>query len=188
MTEKATFIRAAEQSRRSGGLAIAANESRAAQPCLHRSPMPSKLLTRVPDAIARIRKFIKLPAADRWLLASAIVSVVKARATVTFVPVRTILQPLAPGLEGEAADRIAAAKISWAVETAGRIVPTGENCLVKAIAGPRDAGALWCQQRNPDRSCEKFTRHPEQSCVARMRRQDCHRRRRASRLPCDARG
>ena len=53
---------------------------------------------------SRLRKFVKLPAADRWLLASAIVSVIKARATVTFVPVRTILQPLAPGLEGVAAD------------------------------------------------------------------------------------
>lgn len=84
---------------------------------------------------SRLLKFVKLPAADRWLLASAIVSVVKARATVMFVPVRTILQPLARGLEGVVADSVAAAKISWAVETAGRIVPTGENCLVKAIAG-----------------------------------------------------
>jgi Transglutaminase-like superfamily len=83
---------------------------------------------------SRLRKFIKLPAADRWLLASAIVSVIKARATVMFVPVRTILQPLPRGLEAVSADN-AAARISWAVETAGRIVPTGENCLVKAIAG-----------------------------------------------------
>jgi hypothetical protein len=80
----------------------------------------------------RLRKFIELPATDRWLLASAIVSVVKARIVVTFVPVRKILQPMALRTDATLADP---GRISWAVETAGRIVPTGENCLVRAIAG-----------------------------------------------------
>jgi hypothetical protein len=82
----------------------------------------------------RLRKFIQLPAADRRLLVSAIVSVIKARLTVTFVPVREILRPIAPQTEAASPDS-QAARIGWAVETAGRIVPTGKNCLVRAIAG-----------------------------------------------------
>src|SRR5260370_34094494 len=80
----------------------------------------------------RLRKFIELPATDRWLLASAIVSIVKARIVVTFVPVRRILQPVALRTDATLPD---SARISWAVETAGRIVPSGKNCLVRAIAG-----------------------------------------------------
>jgi hypothetical protein len=80
----------------------------------------------------RLRKFIELPATDRRLLASAIVSVVKARIVVTFVPVRTILRPVMSRTDATPPD---SEKISWAVETAGRIVPTGTNCLVRAIAG-----------------------------------------------------
>jgi hypothetical protein len=80
----------------------------------------------------RLRKFIELPATDRWLLASAIFSVLKARFVVTFVPVRKILQPVMLRTDATPPD---SEKISWAVETAGRIVPTGQNCLVRAIAG-----------------------------------------------------
>lgn len=80
----------------------------------------------------RLRKFIELPATDRWLLAAAIVSVIKARIVVTFVPVRKILQPVPPRTHATLPD---SGRISWAVETAGRIVPTGKNCLVRAIAG-----------------------------------------------------
>ena len=82
----------------------------------------------------RLRKFFELPAADRRLLASAIVSVIKARLTVTFVPIRKILQPVTPRAGVPIGDANAAS-ISWAVETAGRIVPSGKNCLVRAIAG-----------------------------------------------------
>jgi hypothetical protein len=49
-----------------------------------------------------------------------------------FVPVRKILQSVTPWTGAQETD---IAKISWAVETAGRIVPTGGNCLVRAIAG-----------------------------------------------------
>ena len=80
----------------------------------------------------RLRKFIELPTTDRRLLASAIVSVVKARIVVTFVPVRKILQPVPLRNDANLGDP---ERISWAVETAARIVPTGENCLVRAIAG-----------------------------------------------------
>lgn len=82
----------------------------------------------------RLRKFFKLAAPDRWLLASAIISVIKARITVMFVPIRKILQPVARQTEAVFADTDAA-RIGWAVETAGRIVPTAKNCLVRAIAG-----------------------------------------------------
>lgn len=79
-----------------------------------------------------LRKFIELPATDRWLLASAILSVVKARIVVTFVPVRKILQPVPLRTEVTFGDP---GRVGWAVETAGRIVPSGTNCLVRAIAG-----------------------------------------------------
>jgi hypothetical protein len=82
----------------------------------------------------RLRKFFELPAAERRLLASAIVAVVKARLAVTFVPIRKILLPLTPRAGAMIGDTNAAS-ISWAVETAGRIVPSGKNCLVRAIAG-----------------------------------------------------
>lgn len=84
--------------------------------------------------LSRVRKFITLPRADRALLMSAMVAIVKARMTVTFVPVRKILEPVAPRIDANYIDADAA-RISWAVETAGRIVPTGKNCLVRAIAG-----------------------------------------------------
>ncbi|HZC47402.1 MAG TPA: lasso peptide biosynthesis B2 protein [Candidatus Acidoferrum sp.] len=82
----------------------------------------------------RLWKFFGLPASDRWLLASAVVSVIKARLTVTFVPVRKILAPVASRTETPLPDT-EATRISWAVETAARIVPSGSNCLVRAIAG-----------------------------------------------------
>jgi hypothetical protein len=81
---------------------------------------------------SRVRKFIDLPAADRRLLGLAVASLVKARLAVMFVPVRKILQPVTPWAGAQDTDT---AKISWAVETAGRIVPAADNCLVRAIAG-----------------------------------------------------
>lgn len=83
---------------------------------------------------ARLRKFLELPAADRRLLASAMMSVIKARLTVTFVPIRKIMLPVTPETDAMI-DDANVARISWAVETAGRHVPTGKNCLVRAIAG-----------------------------------------------------
>ena len=82
----------------------------------------------------RLSKFIKLPAPDRRLLVSAAVSLIRARFTVMFVPVRKILLPVAPQNEAES-PATDAARISWAVETAARSVPTAKNCLVRAIAG-----------------------------------------------------
>jgi hypothetical protein len=82
----------------------------------------------------RLSKFIKLSAPDRRLLATAVVSLVRARFTVMFVPVRNILLPVAQRTDAVSANTDAE-KISWAVETAARIVPTAKNCLVRAIAG-----------------------------------------------------
>lgn len=81
---------------------------------------------------SRVRKFIDLSAADRRLLGLAVASLVKARLAVMFVPVRKILQPVTPWASAQDTDT---ARIGWAVETAGRIVPAGDNCLVRAIAG-----------------------------------------------------
>jgi hypothetical protein len=83
---------------------------------------------------ARLRKFIKLPRPDRRLLVSAIVALIKARLTVAFVPLRKILQPVAPH-SGAISSDSDLARITWAVDAASRIVPTARNCLVRAIAG-----------------------------------------------------
>ena len=83
---------------------------------------------------SRLSKFIKLPAPDRRLLMSAVVSLIRARFTVMFVSVRKILLPIAPQNEAMSPDTDAE-RISWAGETAARIVPTAKNCLVRAIAG-----------------------------------------------------
>jgi transglutaminase superfamily protein len=83
---------------------------------------------------SRLSKFIRLPAPDRALLASAVVSLIRARFAVMFVPVRKILLPVAMQTASVSPDTDAE-KISWAVETAARIVPTAKNCLVRAIAG-----------------------------------------------------
>jgi hypothetical protein len=82
---------------------------------------------------SRLSKFIKLPAPDRALLVSAVISLVRARFTVMFVPVRKILLPVAPQTAAKSSDTDAE-RIGWAVETAARIVPTAKNCLVRAIA------------------------------------------------------
>ena len=54
--------------------------------------------------------------------------------SVTFVPIRQILKPVSPWATASSRD-VPAQKIGWAVETAARVVPTGGNCLVRAIAG-----------------------------------------------------
>lgn len=78
-------------------------------------------------------RYMKLPASDRWLLVCAAFAIIKARLTVTFVPLRQILKPLA--LQTAAlSPSVDAARIGWAVETVSRIVPTGKNCLVRAMA------------------------------------------------------
>src|SRR5579872_7377645 len=84
--------------------------------------------------LSRLNKFIRLPAPDRALLASAAVSLIRARLTLMFVPVREILLPITPQTESASPDTDVE-KISWAVESAARIVPTAKNCLVRAIAG-----------------------------------------------------
>jgi Transglutaminase-like superfamily len=83
---------------------------------------------------SRLRKFIKLPAPDRGLLAAAVIALVKARVTVAFVPIRKILRPVTPRTAAGFPDADAA-RIGWAVEAASRVVPSAKNCLVRAIAG-----------------------------------------------------
>jgi hypothetical protein len=81
----------------------------------------------------RLRKFIELPASERRLLGSAALAIVKARLSLTLMPIRQILKPVAVRKARDG--NIDPARIGWAVETASRIVPTGRNCLVRAIAG-----------------------------------------------------
>src|SRR5579883_770260 len=81
----------------------------------------------------RLRKFIELPASERHLLGSAVLAIVKARLSLTLVPIRQILEPVA--VRNAPDGNLNPARIGWAVETAACIVPTGRNCLVRAIAG-----------------------------------------------------
>jgi hypothetical protein len=83
---------------------------------------------------AWLRKFINLSPSDRALLAAAAIALVRGRIFLTLVPIRQILRPVAPRAAA-LSQYTSAQKIGWAVETAARRVPTGGNCLVRAIAG-----------------------------------------------------
>ena len=83
---------------------------------------------------ARLRKFTSLSASHWFLLATATIALIRGRICVTFLPIWQILRPVSPQATTSSRD-MSPEKIGWAVETAARIVPTGSNCLVRAIAG-----------------------------------------------------
>ena len=86
----------------------------------------------------RTLKFLALPKSDRALLLRSLVPLAAMRFalwTMSFARVRWIARRLG-GLGGGAArpERPSREKIAWAVETASRAVPRGQNCLVRALA------------------------------------------------------
>lgn len=82
---------------------------------------------------SRITRLRSLSRADRRLLMRAAIALATARVALRVMRLRAARNTV---VRSQAAMRISAApeRIVWAVETAGRAIPGGQNCLVKALA------------------------------------------------------
>jgi len=97
----------------------------------------------------KIRKFFALPAADRTLLFQAITALVAMRAglwMLSFARARRLADAMSRPMRLNAAVNCPSPdRIAWAVATASRAVPRGNNCLVRALA----TGILLKRYRYP---------------------------------------
>ena len=86
----------------------------------------------------KIAKFFALPASDRALLLQALTAIVAMRAgvwTLPFARARRLADAIShPMRANSTCARPSPEKIAWAVATASRAVPSGGNCLVRALA------------------------------------------------------
>jgi hypothetical protein len=86
----------------------------------------------------RIAKFFALSAPDRALLVRTLAPLIAMRAaiwTLTFARVTRIANAMSRPIRTDAAaGRPSPDRIAWAVRIASKMVPGGENCLVRALA------------------------------------------------------
>lgn len=86
----------------------------------------------------KIAKFFALPAPDRTLLFQSLAAIVAMRAGVWTLPfgrARRLADAMSHPMRANSdAARPSPEKIAWAVATASRAVPSGGNCLVRALA------------------------------------------------------
>lgn len=92
----------------------------------------------------KIAKFFALPASERALLFQALTAIVAMRAgvwTLPFARARRLADAMSHPMRADSpGDRRSTCacpspeKIAWAVATASRAVPSGGNCLVRALA------------------------------------------------------
>jgi hypothetical protein len=85
-----------------------------------------------------LRKFLALPAADRWLLVKAALLLEAIKLGMVLLPFRT-LRRLAGRAAGAPARRprrgyASAERVTWAVEAASRHTPGVKSCLNQALA------------------------------------------------------
>ncbi|MEW6637016.1 MAG: lasso peptide biosynthesis B2 protein [Actinomycetota bacterium] len=86
----------------------------------------------------RLRKFVCLPAGERWLLIKAALLLWTVKLALVLLPFRT-LRRFAGGLAKPSAERsgpdsFPVEKVVWAVEAAGRLTPWARTCLTQALA------------------------------------------------------
>jgi len=86
----------------------------------------------------RIRKFLRLPGGERWLLVKATLLLWVVKLGLVLLPFRT-LRRFAGGLTKPVArrrgpDSFPLERIVWSVETAGSITPWARTCLTQALA------------------------------------------------------
>ena len=90
------------------------------------------------DRMKKIAKFFALPAPDRALLFQSLTAIVAMRAGVWMLPfarARRLADAMShPMRANSSCVRPSPEKIAWAVATASRAVPSGGNCLVRALA------------------------------------------------------
>jgi hypothetical protein len=97
-----------------------------------------------------LRKFMRLPAAERRLLVKAIMLLCAVRVGLALLPFRTSRRLLATlallpvGLRG-VEDRCSADKVVRSVEVAGRLMPRASTCLTQALT----AQVLLLRRGNP---------------------------------------
>jgi hypothetical protein len=86
----------------------------------------------------RIAKFLALPAPDRALLFRALTAIVAMRTAVWMLPfarARSLADSMSRPMRADSSrDLPTPERIAWAVATASRAVPSGGNCLVRALA------------------------------------------------------
>jgi hypothetical protein len=86
----------------------------------------------------RLRKFTRLPAAERRLLMKAILLLCAVKVGLELLPFRTLRRLLAKlavlpvGLQ-YVEDRHSIERVVWAVELAGRLMPRTSTCLTQAL-------------------------------------------------------
>lgn len=84
----------------------------------------------------RIRKFLALSSAERWLLVKGALLLAIVRVTLAFLPyprARGLVDRVSSPVRPIQADRATVRTIAWAVDLASRFVPGGGHCLSKAI-------------------------------------------------------
>jgi hypothetical protein len=85
----------------------------------------------------RLCRFLRLPAAERQLLISAVLLLWAVKLGLMLLPFHTLRQLLSklarvtPGLSPSR--RSSVKKVVWAVEAAGRLVPWASTCLTQAL-------------------------------------------------------
>jgi hypothetical protein len=86
--------------------------------------------------VKHLNRFLNLPAAERWLLIKAALSLGSIKLGMKLLPFRTV-RSLTESLSRPtdwlpASDRFSAERIAWAVELVGRYVPS--TCLSRALS------------------------------------------------------
>ena len=82
----------------------------------------------------KLRTFLRLDKADRWLLVEAIVTLGLARLIIVTTPFRLIAPWLRRAPEGHASNHMLLARVRRAVTIAARNVPWNAVCLPQAMA------------------------------------------------------
>jgi hypothetical protein len=88
--------------------------------------------------MALLRKFLRLPAADRWLLIKAALLLEAIAVGKRLLPFRILRRLLARAADTPTGpghtDRLSPDKFAWAVEAANRHTPGTKACLTQALA------------------------------------------------------
>lgn len=87
--------------------------------------------------MSKIAKFFALPPSQRALLLRSLTAIAAMRAglwTLPFSRVRRLAEAMSRPIRADQRVRPSPEQIAWAVATASRAVPSGGNCLVRALA------------------------------------------------------
>jgi hypothetical protein len=113
----------------------------------------------------RVRKFLRLSHADRWLLLKSCGLLATIRimlGLLTFPAARRLIESVGRKTAGLERNSPPAKHLAWAVSAAGNVVPAGEHCLTQALTLQ-----VFLQRRGyPCRICYGVHRQPGMAFVA----------------------